>query len=95
MIILLLHKLLVAAPAWIIPMISIAVGDAHGAAGDAHAAEHGDEHGGHGGTAHLPNLVHMIFGADSFAGHSVNVMFALLVACSCASSPGWAIAIAK
>jgi F-type H+-transporting ATPase subunit a len=61
-------------------MMAIATGGGDAAAGDEHAAA-GDEHaaeGGHssGGAPHLPNLIYLLFGPDSFANHWVNVIFA-------------------
>jgi len=73
MILLILHKILLAAPAWIGPVMAIATGtgDAHGAEGAAES--HGE------GPPHLPNLVYMIFG-EGTANNWVNVIFAFAVA---------------
>jgi len=77
MIVLILHKILMAAPAWLGPIMAIATGS-----GDAHAADSaGESHGGgHEGPPHLPNLVAILFGADSVANYWVNVIFAFAVA---------------
>ncbi len=81
MILLILHKILMAAPAWIGPIMAVATGtgDAHEAEGA--AADHGEGHGDdHGGTPHLPNLVTvlgtLIFGEENWAAEWVNVIFA-------------------
>ena len=76
MILLILHKVALMAPAWIGPIMALATGtEGHG---DAHGGEHAAE-GGHGGGVHLPNLVYVLFGSDSAAGHWVNVIFAFSV----------------
>jgi F-type H+-transporting ATPase subunit a len=77
MIVLILHKILMAAPSWIGPMIAIASGT-----GETHGGEHaaaGHEGGGHEGPPHLPNLVAIIFGQHSQAEAWVNVIFAFAV----------------
>jgi F-type H+-transporting ATPase subunit a len=75
MILLILHKILFAAPSWIGPIMAVATGT-----GDTtHAAEGAAESHGE-GPPHLPNLVGMLFGADSVANYWVNVIFAFAVA---------------
>ena len=73
MILLILHKLILIAPKLVGPIMMLATGGGH----DAAAGDHGD--GGHGGEVHLPNLIYMLFGPDSFANHWVNVIFAFAV----------------
>ncbi|MCD6250112.1 MAG: F0F1 ATP synthase subunit A [candidate division Zixibacteria bacterium] len=73
MILLILHKLILVAPNLVGPIMMLATGDAH----DAAAGDHSD--GGHGGGTHLPNLIYMLFGPDSFANHWVNVIFAFAI----------------
>ncbi len=50
--------------------------------GEGHHGEGGGEHGGgsHGGGTHLPNLIGVVFGNDSVAGHWVNIIYAFGVA---------------
>ena len=49
--------------------------------GDGHGSEAEGDHGGsHGGGTHLPNLIGVVFGADSVANHWVNIIFAFGVA---------------
>ena len=80
MILLTLHKLILAAPAWLSPLMVLASGGDSGQEGG-QAEGHRDEHGGdHSGPPHLPNLISLIFGHGSFAAEWVNVIFAFLVA---------------
>ncbi len=74
MILLILHKILMAAPAWIGPIMAVATGT-----GDTHEAEGAAESHGE-GPPHLPNLVAIFFGADSVANYWVNVIYAFAVA---------------
>lgn len=77
MIVLILHKILMAAPAWIGPIIAVATGTAEGHGGEHAAGGHGGEHAG---PPHLPNLVTvlgtLLFGQNSWAAEWVNVIFA-------------------
>lgn len=76
MILMILYKIALVAPAWIGPMLMVASG------GGGHEAAGGEEHGGgHGGSGppHLPNLVALLFGPDSLANHWVNVIFAFAI----------------
>jgi len=66
MILLMLHKIALAAPGWIGPIMMLASG------GD----DHGGGHDDHSGPPHLPNLISLLFGPDSLANHWVNVIFA-------------------
>jgi len=79
MILVILHKLAMVAPAWIGPLVSLATGNAHeGVADTAHATGHeAAGHGEHAGPPHLVNIVTLLFGAESWAGQWVNVIFAL------------------
>ncbi|RKX26116.1 MAG: ATP synthase F0 subunit A [Candidatus Zixiibacteriota bacterium] len=74
MILLILYKIALAAPAWVMPIIMVATGG-HDGGGEEHAGAH-DEHSG---PPHLPNLIALLFGPDSFANHWVNVIFAFAV----------------
>jgi len=64
MILLILHKIALIAPTWIVPMLALASGG-------------GEDAGG--GAPHLPNLVKILFGPDSVAEHWVNVIFAFAI----------------
>jgi len=68
-ILLILHKIALVAPTWIVPMLALASGGGEQAGGDAHG----------GGAPHLPNLVKILFGPDSVAEHWVNVIFAFAI----------------
>jgi len=70
MILLILHKIALIAPTWIVPMLALASGGGEDAGGGAHAS---------GGAPHLPNLVKILFGPDSVAEHWVNVIFAFAI----------------
>lgn len=76
MIVLVLHKILLAAPHWIGPVMAVLTGSGEGHGAEGAAEEHG---GGHEGPPHLPNLVSILFGAESLANHWVNVIFAFAV----------------
>lgn len=69
----LVHKLLMVAPAWIGPILVALTGGGEAAE---HGAEggHGEE-GGHSGPPHLPNLVGLVLGHDSWAYENVNLVF--------------------
>jgi len=73
MILLILHKLILAAPTLVGPIMMLASGGSSDTTADGHSD------GGHGGGTHLPNLIYMLFGPDSFANHWVNVIFAFAV----------------
>jgi F-type H+-transporting ATPase subunit a len=69
----LVHKLLMVAPAWIGPILVALTGGGEAAE---HGAEggHGEE-GDHSGPPHLPNLVGLVLGHDSWAYENVNLVF--------------------
>ncbi len=70
MIFVIMHKLLLAAPRWVGPLLSLATADA------SHEAEHA-----HGDSApSLPSLVSLLFGHEGVAHDWVNVIYAFLVA---------------
>ncbi|MCP4684021.1 MAG: F0F1 ATP synthase subunit A [bacterium] len=77
MILLILHKIILAAPAWIGPIMAVATGGGDGHEAEGAAESHGDDHGG---TPHLPNLVTvlgtLILGEENWAAEWVNVIFA-------------------
>jgi len=79
----LLHKILLIAPSWIGPLMSIATGTEQADAG-AHGGEHGGEHeGDHGGMAHLPSLIHVIakyVGGPDWMVAWINVIYAFAIA---------------
>ncbi len=73
MILALMNKLALVAPAWIGPVLMVASGGGeHGEGGN------GEDHGG--GVPHLPSLVGMVFGGDGFAHHWINVIYAFVIA---------------
>jgi len=72
MILLLIHKLSLVAPAWIGPLMVVASG------GD---TSHGEDHGGdHSGPPHLPSLVGMVFGSEGWAHDWINVLYSFFIA---------------
>jgi F-type H+-transporting ATPase subunit a len=88
---LLLHKIALAMPAWIAPMMSIAVGsdtshvaDTTGGHEAGAAAGHEEGHDDHSGPPHLPSLIYFLvkwFGEDAmWMEHWVNVIYAFAMA---------------
>jgi len=69
MIALILHRLILAAPGWIAPVLAMATGGESG-----HETEHG------GGAPELPSLVSLVFGHEGIAHDWVNVIYAFVVA---------------
>lgn len=74
MILLILHKIILAAPAWVGPILMLASG------GGETAGEEAGGGGDHSGAPHLPSLIGMVFGSEGFAHHWINVEYAFFVA---------------